>query len=110
MSKKDIEEGLSILKSVDTTMHKVNLDDPTNYSDKVLSERETRRRLLNHAALVGCHKDMLLLFAKFDGLLRNCSNEKERNDIGKLGAVEMYRLLGGGGELYVDGQLVCKDD
>ena len=108
MRKKD-DEGLEILKSIDTTIHKINLDDPDNYSDKVLSERETRIRLLNHAAAVGCHKEMLLLFAQFDKLLRNCKNEKERSDIGKLGAVKMYQLLGGGGELYVDGQLVMKD-
>jgi hypothetical protein len=80
------------------------------FNDKVLSEQETRKRLLTHARLIGCEKEMLLIFAKYDKLLRNCTNEKERNDIGKLGAVEIYRLLGGGGELVVDGQLVCKDD
>lgn len=104
------DEGREILKNVDTTIHKIDLDDPTNHSDKVLSERETRKRLLSHATMVGCHKDMLLLFAKFDRLLRNCTNDTERSDIGKMGAVEMYQLLGGGGELYIDGQLVIKDD
>ncbi len=80
-----------------------------NMSDKVLQEQETRRRLLSHARIVGCERDMLLLFAKYDKLMRNCTNDKERADIAKLGAVETYQLLGGGGELYVDGQLVCKD-
>lgn len=88
---------------------KINADDHNNVSNKVLEERETRRRLLTHARLVGCEKDMLLLFAKYDKLLRNCTNDQERADIAKLGAVETYRLLGGGGELYIDGQLVCKD-
>jgi hypothetical protein len=41
--------------------------------------------------------------------MRNCTNEKERLDIGKMGALETYRILGGGGELYINGQLVCKD-
>jgi hypothetical protein len=41
--------------------------------------------------------------------MRTCPNEKERADMAKLGCVEMYRLLGGGGELYVNSQLVCKD-
>jgi hypothetical protein len=27
-----------------------------------------------------------------------------------MGAVEMYRLLGGGGELYINNELVCKDN
>lgn len=87
----------------------IDATDPNNLSNKVLEERETRKRLLNHARLIGCERDMLLLFAKYDKLMRNCTNDKERADIAKLGAVETYQLLGGGGELYVDGQLVCKE-
>lgn len=89
--------------------YKIDASNTDNLSDAVLKEQETRCRLLTHARLVGCEKDMLLLFAKYDKLLRNCSNKKERQDIGKLGCTEMYRLLGAGGELYLDGQLVCKD-
>lgn len=88
----------------------IDATNPSNLSNKVLSEQETRKRLLTHARMVGCEGDMLKIFAKYDKLLRNCTNELERRDIGKLAAVEVYRLLGGGGELYVDGQLVCKDD
>ena len=90
--------------------YKIDATDSNNLSNKVLSERETRFRLLNHARLVGCEGDMRILFDKYDKLLRNCTNQKERNDISKLGAYEMYRLLGGGGELYVDGNLVAKDN
>ena len=89
---------------------KIDMTDPNNLSNKVLEERETRKRLLSHARRVGCEKDMLILFAKADNLLKNCTNEKERLDIAKLFVVETYRLLGGGGELYVNNQLVCKDD
>lgn len=89
--------------------YKINADDPNNLSSKVLEERETRKRLLNHARTLGFEKDMMILFAKYDKLLRNCTNDKERSDIAKLGAVEAYKLLGGGGELYVNGQLVMKD-
>ena len=89
---------------------KIDMTNPDNLNNQVLSERETRKRLLMHARIVGCEKDMLLIFAKYDRLLKNCSNEKERRDIGKMGSVETYRLLGGGGELYIDGQMVCKDD
>lgn len=109
-NKKDVEEGLSILKSVDTSITKIDLTKAANLSDKVLGEMESRRRILKHARLVGMEKDMLIIFAKYDKLLRNCTNEKERADIGKMGAYEVYRLLGGGGELYVDGTLVAKDD
>lgn len=107
MSKKNWSNELN---GLDTSMSKIDLTNEENLSKKVLQEKETRRRLLTHARMVGCERDMLLLFAKYDRLLQNCSNEKEREDIGKLGAVEVYRLLGGGGELYVDGQLVCKDN
>lgn len=89
---------------------KVDFNDPANVSNKVLSEQETRKRLLTHARIVGCERDMLLLFAKYDKLMRNCSNETERQDMSKLACVEVYSLLGRGGELYVNGQLVCKDN
>lgn len=98
----------SFLRDLPGEIIKTDATDPNNLSKKVLEERETRRRLLTHARMIGCEKDMLLLFAKYDKLMRNCTNNKEREDIAKLGAVETYRLLGGGGELYVDGQLVCK--
>jgi hypothetical protein len=108
---KDNGEGLSIIKSLDIgNLNKIDANKAENLSSKVLNERETRRRILTHARLVGMEKDMLLLFAKFDKLMRNCTNEQERVDIAKMGAYEVYRLLGGGGELYVDGQLVAKDD
>ena len=99
----------SVIRDIDFSMTKIDASDPNNLSDKILSERETRKRLLNHARMYGVEKEMLLIFAKFDKLLKNCSNEKERLDIGKLGDVEIFNLLcgiGGTGQLYVNGQLV----
>lgn len=88
----------------------VSLTDPYKISDKVLSERETRKRLLTHAKMVGCYYDMLQLFAKYDKLLRNCTDEKERQDIAKLGATRMFLLLGRGtGQLTVNGEVVFDD-
>ena len=107
---KERDKGLSIIKNIDTSIAKIDASKPENLSNKVLSEKETRRRLLNHAREIGCEHEMLFLFNKYDKLLHNCTNDKERNDIAKLGAYEMYRLLGGGGELYINGQLVAKDD
>lgn len=89
----------------------IKTDQPNiNISDKVLPEYETRKRLLEHAKLVGCEPEMIILLDKYDKLLRNCTNDKERKDISKLGSYEVYCLLGRGGSLYVDGQLVAKDD
>jgi len=77
---------------------------------KILSEQETRKRIMSHAKRFGCERDMFLLFEKYDKLLRNCTNEQERKDIAKLGCVEMFTLLGRDGQLYVDGQLVVNND
>ena len=105
---KDIDKTfLRDLQGTSSTL--IDATNTANLSDKVLEERESRKRLLNHARLVGCERDMLLLFAKYDKLMRNCSNDKERMDMSQLGCVEVYRLLGGGGELFVNGQLVMKD-
>lgn len=89
---------------------KIDATNPDNLSDKVVTERETRKRFLSVAREKGFEKEMLILFKKADDAMRNCTNEKERQDMGKLFVVSAWRLLGGGGELYVDGQLVCKDD
>lgn len=90
--------------------YKIDASNINNLSDRVVSERESRRRWLTYARTYGFEKDLLLVFAKYDKLLKNCSNERERDDIRKLGCVEVYKLLGGGGELYIDGQLVVKDN
>jgi hypothetical protein len=100
----------SFFRDIPGESFKINADDPNNLNNKVYSEQETRKKLLNHARLVGCEKDMMLLFAKADKLMRNCTNDKEKADMGKVFCIEVYRLLGGHGELYLDGQLVCKDD
>lgn len=100
----------SLVKNICVSDFKIDATDVNNLNSKVANEQETRRNMLKHAKLLGCEKEMQMIFAKYDNLLRNCSNDKERSDIGKLGAVEVYRLLGGGGELYINGELVCKDN
>lgn len=88
---------------------KVDLTDPLNLSNKVLDENVSRKKWLAWAREEGCEKDMLLLFAKYDRLMRLATSEKERSDIAKLGVFAVWKLMGGGGELYVDGQLVAKE-
>ncbi len=89
---------------------KINASDPNNLNQKPLAERETRKRLINHAKMLGCEYEMVELLKKSDILLSKCTNDKEREDIKKLGIISIYRLLGGGGELYINNVLVCKDD
>lgn len=76
----------------------------------IKDERIVRQKLLNHAKQIGCEQEMLSIFRKADKAMKNCTNEKERKDIGKLYAVMVYNLLGAGGELYIDGQLVVKSN
>lgn len=89
---------------------RIDLTDPNNLSDKVVDERESRRKWLSRARAEGYEKDMLLLFAKYDKLMRLATDPKEKADIAKLGVLEVYKLMGGGGKLYVDGQLVADED
>jgi len=107
---------------------KIDLNNPNELSEKVTSERETRKKFLTVAHWAGRDQDMLLVFAKFDKLLRNCDDDAKRKDISKVGAIEVYKLLGEcfsalknssalqipgldshSGELWVDGELVYKD-
>ena len=110
MSKKSFEPNWTDYKNASLSDLAIDATNPNNISKKVLSERETFKRLLSHARIVGCEKDMMILYSKYTKLFNNCTNEKEKKDISKLLSVEIYRLLGGGGELYVDEQLVCKDN
>ncbi len=101
---------------------------PEDISNKVSGEKETRQKFLTVAQWAGRQKDMLILFAKYDKLLRNCDNVDKQKDISKIGAIEVYRLLGEcfaslkssnalqipgldshKGELWVDGELIYKD-
>jgi len=88
---------------------RIDLTDPNNLSNKVLSEQETRKKLLLKARTEGYEKDLLLLFAKYEKLMKNAKDDKERKDIAKLGAFEVWKLVGSGGELYVDNELVAKE-
>jgi hypothetical protein len=110
MSKKKAEVDYTEFRNLSMPDPKIDATDPKNISSKILPERESRRRILTHARMVGCEKDILLAFAKYDKLMKNCTNQQERLDIGKMGAVEIYKILGGGGELYVNNELVCKDN
>jgi hypothetical protein len=87
---------------------RIDLTNVDNLSDKVVNEQDSRRKWLMRARAEGYEKDMLLLFSKYDRLIRLATEPKERADIAKLGVLEVYKLMGSGGELYVDGELVSK--
>lgn len=107
---------------------KIDLNNPDELSSKVTDEKETRRKFLQVSKWAGREKDMLVIFAKFDKLMREANDEAKKKDISKIGAIEVYKLLGECfaslkssstlvipgldshmGELWVDGELVYKD-
>jgi hypothetical protein len=107
------------------------LFDSTNLNDlsnKISDEKETRKKFLTAARWAGRERDMLLIFGKYDKMRRECDNEDKKRDISKIGAIEVYKLLGEcfaslkqsgalqiagldshRGELWVAGELVYKD-
>lgn len=106
----------------------IDLNNPEEISSRVTEERETRRKFLQVAKWAGRERDMLILFGKFDKLMRETNDESKRKDLSKYGAIEVYKLLGecfaslksnGAlvipgldshmGELWVDGELIYKD-
>lgn len=59
----------------------------------------------------GYETELLHIYAKYDDLLKNCRNEKERKAIGVMGVMEINKLLDGGqvglgGELSINKQTV----
>ena len=53
---------------------------PDNFTGRVLDEKQTRANILNWAKVMGdnyLYKDIVLLFEKYDKLIRLCKNDKE---------------------------------
>lgn len=77
-------------------------------------ESDYRLQLRNVAHHLGCETELLQIFDKFDGLLRNCKNAQEAKAISTLGVIEVSKLLdngniGIGGSVTVDGNVVLED-
>ena len=82
--------------------------------EDVVIEDDYRRKLIGTARELGCEPELRQLFAKYDALLRNCSNPKEAQAIGALGVADVSRLLdnnyvGLGGNITVNGQIIIDD-
>lgn len=84
------------------------IDETTKIKDEILDERRFRSNILAIARERGCLREAILIFKKYDDLMRCCNNEYERKDIGKLGIIEMHKLFGGG-PLTIDGAVVFKE-
>lgn len=58
----------------------------------------------------GVEQELLMLFNKYDNLMKQCTNAQDKGVIGSLGIMEISRLLDGnnlsGGTLTIDGKII----
>lgn len=76
----------------------------------VLNEQETRQKLLGLASDLGFGPDLLKILNRYDNLLRNCTNELERQQIGVMANVEIHKLFGFRNALVVNGVEIIPGD
>lgn len=74
----------------------INLD-PESQTQRIAGEKETRAKLLQFATAQGeeCLFMYKQLMNKYDRLISNCTNERERNDLCDIAAMEVTNLLFG---------------
>lgn len=68
---------------------------------RVASEEETKNKFYLYAKEIGCEQEYVALYRKYAQLISNCHNEKERDDLRSLGALEITNLLFGSDEIHV---------
>lgn len=70
---------------------------------RIIGEKETHQRFMEHAMEQGldCYVQYITTRQKYLDLLKNCKNEKERNDICDLAAAEITALLFGTHEVQI---------
>lgn len=60
---------------------------------KVLSEAKTRENIMDWARYYGCEQEVILIFNKYDNLLKSCTNKEEREAIAVMGVQELHHLI-----------------
>lgn len=82
----------------------------TKFSEKPLSEKETRQKLFNLAKDLGCHIELKQIFNRYDNLLKTCPNVTERHQISVLANVEVHKLFNFRNSLVVGGKEIIPSD
>ena len=77
-------------------------------SKKILSERETRKNILEVATTLHCERDIMQIFDKYDCMLKNCTNPMERQAISIAGNEEIHYFLDAkrAGAITVNGHII----
>ena len=76
------------------------------FNNKVIPELEYRKKILNFAKKYGCHIEVQQIMNKYDKILNQCTNPKEKEQIGIMGVAEIHKLMGCYGSLIVNGNLI----
>lgn len=80
----------------------------------VTDEKDYRSKLIGVSRLLGCETELIMIFNKYDTILRNCTNKQEAEAIATMGVIEVSNLfdngnVGKGGSLIVNGNKVLED-
>jgi len=76
-------------------------------SAKILTELETRKRLINMARNLGgptAEHDVKIILDKYDRALKKCTSNEERTCIKHAGIAEIHKYFGFAGNLVVGGK------
>lgn len=75
-----------------------------NLNNKITPEAEFRKRILKFSEQYGCRMEIQQIMDRYDAMLSKCTNPKEREAIGTMGAVEIHKMLDCYGSLIVGGK------
>lgn len=96
-------------------MVKKRFIDHNGQAATVVDESEFRKKLLFTAREMGCEKEILQVFDKYDLLLRNCTNAQEAKAIAHMGVMEVSYIMdnhdvGKNGALIIDGKVAIEGE
>lgn len=77
---------------------------------RIQTEQQSRINVLNIAKGIGQLEAAKEIFAKYDRILAKYQDPKEREQIGAMGAAEIYKLLGFKDGLQVNGKEIIPED
>lgn len=72
----------------------------------ITPEKKFRKHILIMAKNLGCYMEIKQIMEKYDNILKNCTNELERKQIGTMGIAEIHKYFFLRGALVVNGELI----
>lgn len=79
-------------------------------AEKITPEKKFRKHILTMAKNYNCEYDIKRIMQRYDELLKNCKDAKEREQIGIMGIAEIHKFFHMRGALIVNGQVVIPAD